>query len=72
LSMAIAHSKITAQGRTSVPVEVRRRLGVGPGSMIEWIAEEERIGGPAVRSVYVRRHSSSLVSEKGARPSDAR
>jgi AbrB family looped-hinge helix DNA binding protein len=41
--MAIAHSKITAQGRTSVPVEVRRRLGVGPGSMIEWIAEEERI-----------------------------
>jgi len=41
--MAIAHSKITAQGRTCVPAEVRRRLGVGPGSMIEWIADEERI-----------------------------
>ena len=41
--MAIAHSKITAQGRTSVPAEVRRRLGVGPGSIIEWIADEEQI-----------------------------
>ena len=33
-------SRITAQGQISVPVEVRRKLGVGPGSMLEW--EEER------------------------------
>ncbi|HYM26169.1 MAG TPA: AbrB/MazE/SpoVT family DNA-binding domain-containing protein [Vicinamibacterales bacterium] len=34
--MAIARSKITAQGQISVPSEVRRRLGLGPGSVLEW------------------------------------
>ena len=34
--MSIAHSKLTAQGQISVPAEVRRRLGVGPGSVLEW------------------------------------
>ena len=34
--MAIAHSKITAQGQISVPVDVRRKLGIGPGSILEW------------------------------------
>jgi AbrB family looped-hinge helix DNA binding protein len=34
--MPIAQSKITAQGQISVPAEVRRRLGVGPGSVLEW------------------------------------
>lgn len=33
---AIAHSKLTAQGQVSVPAEVRRRLGVGPGAILEW------------------------------------
>jgi len=30
------HSKLTAQGQISVPAEVRRRLGVGPGSVLAW------------------------------------
>ncbi len=34
--MAIAQSKVTSQGQISVPLEVRRRLGVGPGSVLEW------------------------------------
>jgi antitoxin PrlF len=34
--MAIARSKITAQGQISVPAEVRRKLGVQPGSILEW------------------------------------
>lgn len=37
--MAIAHSKVTAQGQISVPAEVRRKLGIGPGSVLEWIDE---------------------------------
>jgi antitoxin PrlF len=45
--VAIAYSKLTAQGQISVPAEVRRRLGIGPGSVLEW--EEE--GG----SIVVRR-----------------
>ncbi len=34
--MALAHSKVTAQGQISVPAEVRKKLGIGPGSVIEW------------------------------------
>ncbi len=41
--MALAYSKLTAQGQISVPATVRRRLGVGPGSVLEWEAEGERI-----------------------------
>ena len=41
--MAIAQSKITAQGQISVPAEVRRRLGVGPGSLLEWDEESGQV-----------------------------
>ena len=41
--MPIAQSKITAQGQISVPAEVRRRLGVGPGSVLEWDQDGEQI-----------------------------
>jgi bifunctional DNA-binding transcriptional regulator/antitoxin component of YhaV-PrlF toxin-antitoxin module len=29
--MAMAQSKVTAQGQISIPVEARRKLGIGPG-----------------------------------------
>jgi AbrB family looped-hinge helix DNA binding protein len=41
--MAIAHSKLTAQGQISVPVDVRRKLGIGPGSVLEWEEDGSRI-----------------------------
>ncbi|HEY6552628.1 MAG TPA: AbrB/MazE/SpoVT family DNA-binding domain-containing protein [Vicinamibacteria bacterium] len=34
--MPLAHSRLTAQGQISVPAEVRKRLGIGPGSVLEW------------------------------------
>ena len=37
--MALARSKLTAQGQISVPLAVRRKLGVGPGSVLEWDEE---------------------------------
>lgn len=37
--MKLAQSRITAQGQVSVPAEVRRRLGLAPGSVIEWDEE---------------------------------
>ncbi len=43
LSMPLADSKLTAQGQISVPAEVRRRLGICPGSLLEWEAEGEKI-----------------------------
>jgi antitoxin PrlF len=41
--VAIAHSRLTAQGQISVPAAVRRKLGVGPGSTLEWQEEGEKI-----------------------------
>ena len=41
--MALAHSKVTAQGQVSVPAKVRQRLGVGPGSVLEWNEEGDRV-----------------------------
>ena len=41
--MALANSKVTAQGQISIPAEVRRRLGIGPGSILEWDEEGENI-----------------------------
>ena len=41
--MALAHSKVTAQGQISVPVEVRRKLGIGPGSILEWDEDGDSI-----------------------------
>lgn len=41
--MPIAHSKLTAQGQISVPAKVRAKLGVGPGSVLEWDEEGELV-----------------------------
>lgn len=44
--MATVRSKITTQGQISIPAEIRNKLGVGPGSVIEWendSADEERV-----------------------------
>ena len=43
--MTTIRSRITAQGQISIPAEIRKRLGVGPGSVIEW---EEGSGEGAV------------------------
>jgi AbrB family looped-hinge helix DNA binding protein len=41
--MPIARSRLTAQGQISVPSDVRRKLGVGPGSVLEWDEEGDKI-----------------------------
>ena len=46
--MAIAQSKLTSQGQISVPAEVRRKLGLVPGSVLEW---DEENGTVVVRRV---------------------
>ena len=53
--MAIAHSKLTSQGQISVPADVRRKLGVGPGSILEWDEEGGKI---------VVRRSARFTSEE--------
>lgn len=41
--MALAQSKLTAQGQISVPAEIRKKLGVGPGAVLEWDDEDGKI-----------------------------
>jgi AbrB family looped-hinge helix DNA binding protein len=41
--VAIARSKLTAQGQISVPAEIRRKLGLRAGSILEWHEEGERV-----------------------------
>ena len=41
--MAIAHSRLTAQGQISVPAAVRQKLGVGPGATLEWHEEGDEV-----------------------------
>lgn len=53
--MPIAESKLTAQGQISVPAEVRRRLGIGPGAVLQW---DEADG-----HIVVRRRGQSSTSD---------
>jgi AbrB family looped-hinge helix DNA binding protein len=41
--MKLAQSRLTSQGQVSVPAEVRRRLGLAPGSILEWDDEGDQI-----------------------------
>ena len=41
--MKLAQSRVTAQGQISVPAEVRKRLALVPGSILEWDAEDDRV-----------------------------
>lgn len=54
-----ATSKLSPQAQVSVPAVVRRKLGLGPGSVLSWEEEGERI---VVRRVGL--HSSSDIHLK--------
>lgn len=41
--MKIATSRVTSQGQISIPLEVRRRLGVVPGTTIQWESEGDTV-----------------------------
>lgn len=41
--MSVPQSKVTAQGQISVPSEIRRKLGIGPGSVLEWEQDGDRV-----------------------------
>ncbi|MFN2502592.1 MAG: AbrB/MazE/SpoVT family DNA-binding domain-containing protein [Pyrinomonadaceae bacterium] len=42
-NMVVAQSKLTSQGQISVPAEIRRRLGLAPGSVLEWDEEGDKV-----------------------------
>jgi AbrB family looped-hinge helix DNA binding protein len=42
--MSTTQSRITSQGQVTIPAEIRKRLGLAPGSVIEW----REVGGEIV------------------------
>ncbi len=42
-SVPLPQSRVTAQGQISVPAAIRRKLGVGPGSVLEWEEDGDRV-----------------------------
>ena len=54
--MAGAESRVTAQHQTSVPAEVRRRLGIGPGTRLQWDVDGDRVVVSAKRSTLDEIH----------------
>lgn len=55
--MAIARTRITAQGQVSVPANVRKKLGIGPGSVLEWTEQAgqivvQRVGGFSSEDIH--------------------
>jgi AbrB family looped-hinge helix DNA binding protein len=41
--MALARSKVTAEGQISIPADIRKRLGIAPGSILEWDEDGDNI-----------------------------
>ncbi len=64
--MPLAQSKVTAQNQISVPAEIRRILGVGPGAVLEWDEENGKI---VVRRVgqYTSKEINNALFPNGTR-----
>jgi len=41
--MPVARSKLTSQCQISVPASVRRKLAIGPGSVLEWHEDGDQV-----------------------------
>jgi bifunctional DNA-binding transcriptional regulator/antitoxin component of YhaV-PrlF toxin-antitoxin module len=56
--MTLGRSKLTAEGRTLGPAPVRKRLEVGPGSVLEWALHGDHVvlrrAGPPMSEVLQR------------------
>jgi len=53
--MTTVNSRLTSQGQVSVPAEIRRKLGLAPGAILEW----REVGG----EVVVRRAGRYTTAE---------
>jgi AbrB family looped-hinge helix DNA binding protein len=67
--MAFAQSKVTARGQISVPAEVRKKLGLGPGSVLEWSEEGEKIVVRKAGRYWSEEIHRTLFGKRPPRPS---
>jgi AbrB family looped-hinge helix DNA binding protein len=68
--MELAESKITSKGQISLPTAVRRKLGLVPGTRIEWLEHDGEI---VVRraSRYSSQDIHDAVFSTAAKPASA-
>jgi len=64
-------SAITSKGQTTVPREVRERLGVGPGDTLEWEVEGNAARVTAATRRFLRRRQAIAVG-RGSTVEDVR
>ena len=53
------HSRITAKSQTTVPLAVRRALGIGPGDELAWVVDGDQV----VLSRVIFDYSDSPISD---------
>jgi antitoxin PrlF len=66
--MAIAQSRLTSQGQISVPAEVRRKLGLVPGSVLEWDEEDGTVVVRRVGQFSSEAIHAALFSSESPKP----
>jgi AbrB family looped-hinge helix DNA binding protein len=53
--MSPLRSKATARGQISVPAEIRRKLGIDPGTVLEWHEDGEQVIGRHAKAKHAGR-----------------
>ena len=62
----MAKSTITSKGQTTVPREVRDRLGVGPQDTLQWEVEGNTIRVTVASRSFLRRRGAIVVGQGSA------
>jgi AbrB family looped-hinge helix DNA binding protein len=60
--MTVVRTRVTADGRVSVPAQIRQRLGAGPGSVLVW---EHRGNAVVIRKAYSSADIHRAIFSKG-------
>lgn len=66
--MAAPQSRLTAQGQTSIPAEIRKKLGIGPGSVLEWEQDGDCIIVRRAGTVNSEEIHKALFGSKAPKP----
>jgi AbrB family looped-hinge helix DNA binding protein len=62
----VARSTLTSKSQTTVPKEIREKLGIGPGDVLEWEMADGEVRVLALDSAFLRRRGSVRVGPGSA------
>ena len=64
--VVVARSTITSKGQTTVPMEIRRKLGLGPGDVLHWELAEGAVRVVPGERAFLRFRGSIRVGRGSA------